>query len=262
MRRGIAGIDAASGHAARAHFTIPTEPLTGRKLGGVLLAIAGVVVLLGPGNAAELDAGETLARQMAVLAGAIAYAVNTVLARRRPAIDPLVYASGVTLVGALLAAPILLLSQVPLPLGASAPALVAVAWLGLFPTGLAKRPGVRRERGFRSPGRAWPHPDRHRSGWTERQPRWHCSAARASRTGLAVGRMNPRPRGWNPRNDAMARLGETSRRTNLAPCHARHVLPAERCPRPRGDRCPFLARDETARPSPLPRRRRRTSTGS
>jgi drug/metabolite transporter (DMT)-like permease len=27
---------------------------------------------------------------------------------------------------------------VPLPLGASAPALVAVAWLGLFPTGLAK----------------------------------------------------------------------------------------------------------------------------
>jgi drug/metabolite transporter (DMT)-like permease len=106
-------------------------------LGGVLLAIAGVVVLLGPGNAAELDAGETLARQMAVLAGAIAYAVNTVLARRRPAIDPLVYASGVTLVGALLAAPILLLSQVPLPLGASAPALVAVAWLGLFPTGLA-----------------------------------------------------------------------------------------------------------------------------
>jgi drug/metabolite transporter (DMT)-like permease len=92
---------------------------------------------LGPGNAAELDAGETLARQMAVLAGAIAYAVNTVLARRRPAIDPLVYASGVTLVGALLAAPILLLSQVPLPLGASAPALVAVAWLGLFPTGLA-----------------------------------------------------------------------------------------------------------------------------
>ena len=94
--------------------------------------------MLGPGNAAELDAGETLARQMAVLAGAIAYAVNTVLARRRPAIDPLVYASGVTLVGALLAAPILLLSQVPLPLGASAPALVAVAWLGLFPTGLAK----------------------------------------------------------------------------------------------------------------------------
>ena len=122
--------------AALAHFALPTEPLTGRKVVGVLLGLGGVVVLIGPEHLTGLGTRENLARQAAVLAGALAYGANTVLARRLPPLHPLVYASGVTLLGALLAAPFATLSPA-FPLAVDAPALWSAVWLGLVPTGLA-----------------------------------------------------------------------------------------------------------------------------
>lgn len=119
-----------------AHGFVPGEPLTQRKLLGVLLGLAGVVLLLGPGSLLQLADGESLARPLAVLAGAVCYAIHTVLTRRLPPIHPVVYASSVMLVGAVLALP-WAGSEGASALGARPRALGAAVWLGLVPTGLA-----------------------------------------------------------------------------------------------------------------------------
>ena len=120
-----------------AHFAVPGERLTEGRLVGVFLGFLGVAVLLGPEDLLGLGARESLLRQLAVLAGAVCYAVNTILARRLPLVHPLVYASGVMIVGSLFCVPLTLASLDALLPAASTQALVSVVWLGLVPTGLA-----------------------------------------------------------------------------------------------------------------------------
>ncbi len=120
-----------------AHFALPGEPLTRRMLGGVALALGGVAVLVGPESLAGVGAADTLPRQAAVLTGAVAYALNTVLARRLPPLDPLVFGAGVTLVALVLALPMALLAEAPSWSAVGPAALGATIWLGLLPTGVA-----------------------------------------------------------------------------------------------------------------------------
>ena len=121
-----------------AHVFIAGERMTGLKLGGFLLGFLGIVVLTGPEALLEFRGeGTLLWYQLAVLGGAICYAVNTIIARRRPPCEPLAAAAGITLASAAIMAlpgahtswPAL--SEIPQT------ALWGVLLLGLFSTALA-----------------------------------------------------------------------------------------------------------------------------
>jgi drug/metabolite transporter (DMT)-like permease len=90
-----------------AHFFVRGERLNGTKAGGFLLGFVGLIVLIGPDALLQLRGeGTALWYQLAVLGGAVCYAVNTIVARHRPPADPLVAAAGVMLTGSLVMLPI------------------------------------------------------------------------------------------------------------------------------------------------------------
>lgn len=94
---------------ALAHFFVRGERLNATKLAGFVLGFCGLVVLMGPEALLGLRGeGTALLHQLAVLVGAICYAINAILARHRPPADPLVAAAAVMLAG----------SAVMLPIGA------------------------------------------------------------------------------------------------------------------------------------------------
>jgi len=123
-----------------AHYLLPDEPLSARRIVGFLLGFTGIVVLLGPESLVMMTQGEsTLLAKLAVLAGAVCYAAAAVLARLRPRDDATGTAAATTLVGA-----VLLLPWLPWGSGASdaawrAPteAWLAVLMLGVFSTAIA-----------------------------------------------------------------------------------------------------------------------------
>ena len=117
-----------------AHVWVSGEAVTRIRLAGFALGFGGVVVLMGPDAIDSI--GSDLARQGGILAGALCYAINTILVRRMPATHPLVASACVLLVASAVIVPTAIL--VP---GAGHPAsaasLFAVLWLGLIPTAAA-----------------------------------------------------------------------------------------------------------------------------
>lgn len=85
-----------------AHFFMPGERLTAKRLLGVALGFAGVGVLLGPG--AEFAGSEPTAVGM-VLAAAACYGATAVVAARMPDLPALPAAAGVLLIAAAIATP-------------------------------------------------------------------------------------------------------------------------------------------------------------
>ena len=124
---------------ALAHWYVPGERLTPWRVGGFLLGFSGVVVLMGPG--ALLGAATDHARllpMLAVLGGAFCYAVSAVLARLRPASEPLPSAAVTTLIAAGLMVPATVSpGTAVIPAAATWLSLAAVAGLGVFSTAWA-----------------------------------------------------------------------------------------------------------------------------
>ena len=123
-----------------AHLFVAGERLTMRRAAGFLLGFAGIVVLIGPEALLEVrGSGSALVAQVAVLGGAVCYAVNSILARRRPASPPRQAAAGVALAAGLMMAPIAFagaptaILTTPLPMLAVA----AVLFLGVVSTAIA-----------------------------------------------------------------------------------------------------------------------------
>lgn len=63
-----------------AHFFIADESLNRRKIMGIILGLMGVITLVGP--AVLLGLGQELLAQLAVVAGALSYAIASIFARR------------------------------------------------------------------------------------------------------------------------------------------------------------------------------------
>jgi drug/metabolite transporter (DMT)-like permease len=105
-----------------AHFFVAGERLNVIKATGFAIGFTGLVVLLGPAALLELKGqGNTLLYELAILGGAVCYAIQAIVARHRPPADPLVAAAGVMVMGSL----------VMLPIGAAgAPAELAAAPVG------------------------------------------------------------------------------------------------------------------------------------
>jgi drug/metabolite transporter (DMT)-like permease len=121
-----------------AHYFVDGEFLTRRRAAGFALGFGGIAVLTGPSALAEVG-GEAsdIARQAAVLAGALCYAVNTILARRMPEMHALVLSACVMLMATAVMLPVSVLLDRPWTLSPAAASIGAAIWLGLVPTGVA-----------------------------------------------------------------------------------------------------------------------------
>ena len=122
-----------------AHFWIPGERLTWMRMIGFILGLLGVAVLLGPGIEMDSKPNETfLLATMAVLAGALCYAISTILTRLRPNSDVITSAAATTSIGAILmlatVRPAATIDQLEVT---SLGVLGAVLMLGVFSTALA-----------------------------------------------------------------------------------------------------------------------------
>jgi drug/metabolite transporter (DMT)-like permease len=121
-----------------AHLFVEDERLSGTRVLGFAIGFSGIVVLVGPNVLLELrGAGSALLAELAVLAGALCYAANTIISRRRPSTAPLEAAAGVAIVASLLMAPLAVVVDQPWQLSVTTPAAVAVGFLGIVSTGMA-----------------------------------------------------------------------------------------------------------------------------
>jgi drug/metabolite transporter (DMT)-like permease len=121
-----------------AHFFVAGERLTINRALGFALGFAGIVVLMGPAALAGLGASLIHATaQAAVLAGALCYAANSVMARRLVATDFLVASTAVLIVAGAMMVPFALVLDQPWVLAPRPGSVAAIVWLGIGPTALA-----------------------------------------------------------------------------------------------------------------------------
>lgn len=125
-----------------AHLLTPDERMTGARLTGVLLGVAGVAAIIGPAalEGAALEGtvsggtGLTLLAQLAVLGAALSYGCAGIFGRRFRGTPPLVTAAGQVTASALMILPLALLVDRPwedaVPGMATWGALAGLALLG------------------------------------------------------------------------------------------------------------------------------------
>jgi len=134
-----------------AHYLVPGERLTPYRAGGFLLGFLGVVVLMGPDALLGLEAEEAhLLPMLAVLGGALCYAISAILSRLRPPSAALPSAAATISLAAAMMLPLVLApADLAAPLAPGPAPVAAVLVLGVFSTaaaavvylGLVKRAG-------------------------------------------------------------------------------------------------------------------------
>ena len=118
-----------------AHFFTTDELLSRRRLVGVAVGLAGVVVLVGPG---ALDGvGEQTLGQLAVLGAALCYAVATIFGKRLRSVSPLIAAAGMLSCATLLMLPMMLGFARPPTLAFNAATWASLLSLSVLSTALA-----------------------------------------------------------------------------------------------------------------------------
>jgi drug/metabolite transporter (DMT)-like permease len=108
------------------------EPITAAKLIGVLVGMAGVIVLIGPGALAGVSSG--VLGELAVILAALCYAVNGLIARQLPAMPIEVMSAGTLLCATLVGLPLCLLIDQPWQIAPSTSSLAALMGLGVINT--------------------------------------------------------------------------------------------------------------------------------
>lgn len=121
-----------------AHFFVAGERLTANRALGFSVGFSGILVLMGPAVLSGLG-GSLLevTAQATVLAGALCYAANSVMARRLVAADFLVVSTGVLIVASMISVSLALVLDRPWTLAPGVSSTVAIVWLGIGPTALA-----------------------------------------------------------------------------------------------------------------------------
>lgn len=117
-----------------AHFALPGEKLTARRVAGLLLGLAGVAVLVGPDALAGL--GQSTLGTLALLGGALLYGFAIVYARLHSYMHPAILAAGQMTIATLMIAPLSLVIDRPWTLSPSLPVVGAMALLGIASSGL------------------------------------------------------------------------------------------------------------------------------
>ncbi len=121
---------------ALAAWVVRSEKLTAGRASGLLLGLAGVILLIGPDALSGL--GEGIWFQLAVLAAALSYAFAGLWGRRLKALTPWQAASGQLICSSLLLAPVALFIDQPWTLPLPGPsALASLLGLALLSTAVA-----------------------------------------------------------------------------------------------------------------------------
>ena len=116
-----------------AHFCLPNERISARRLGGFIVGFIGVLVLMGPEFVASTgESTESLGR-IACLLAAACYAISSVILRRLPPIDTIGVSALPLVIGAVFAIAVALAVEGPPP-PISLKTAAALAILGLIPT--------------------------------------------------------------------------------------------------------------------------------
>lgn len=116
-----------------AHFFVPQEPFTAGKGVGLVLGIAGVLVLIGPGAVLNLRGAVA---ELAIAAATLCYAGNAIIARRLPPMKAELVGTGMLLAAAVCGIPACLIIDRPWRLAPSAGSLWAIVCLGAACTAL------------------------------------------------------------------------------------------------------------------------------
>src|SRR4051794_12804428 len=111
------------------------EPVTARKLFGVLTGLAGICLIVGVQALGGL--GEQLVAQIAIVAATICYAGAAIFSRGFEGLDPMAPAAGSMLCGAAILVPLSLVIDRPWTLAPSASSMLALLSLAVFSTALA-----------------------------------------------------------------------------------------------------------------------------
>ena len=119
-----------------AHFLVPGEQMSLRKIAGFIIGFVGICILIG-GQAFETSGAalETPGRIACVMAAAC-YAVSTTLMRRLPKVHPIGLTTVLFIVGTCIAIPAAFITEGVPPVPDTKTALV-IAFLGLVPTAAA-----------------------------------------------------------------------------------------------------------------------------
>ncbi len=138
---GLAGILMAVNPLATlllAHFLIPGERLTPRRLAGFTLGFVGIVVLMGPELLLDRPGTRAvLLAEAAVLGGALCYSAGSIIARLRPDSDDGLTATLVLLLASGLMLPLAAAEPQPFPAPPGLREWLAAGFLGVIATGLA-----------------------------------------------------------------------------------------------------------------------------
>jgi drug/metabolite transporter (DMT)-like permease len=118
-----------------AHYFTQDEPFQPRRTLGLLVGLVGLLTLIGWEMLSDL--GGAAIAQLAVLGGAVSYAVNTIFTRRNLHIPGPTLAAGSITAGALMLLPPALLVEHPWTLAPTAEALWSMLALGVLSTALA-----------------------------------------------------------------------------------------------------------------------------
>jgi drug/metabolite transporter (DMT)-like permease len=121
-----------------AHFFVRGERLNATKAAGFLVGFAGLVTLIGPDALRQLQGqGSLVLYQLAVLGGAVCYAINAVVARHRPSADPVVAAAGVMIAGSVMMLPVGVVPAFAQLLAVPTVPLIAMLALAIVATAIA-----------------------------------------------------------------------------------------------------------------------------
>ncbi len=120
---------------ALSHFLTRDDRFTLRKLAGVSLGFAGVVVLLGEQVLAGSRGG--VAGQLAMVAAVTCYVLSSLIIRRISGTAPLALSVSVLATSALYMVPIAFVFSHPLPVVDDPAPVIALVFLGLVPTAAA-----------------------------------------------------------------------------------------------------------------------------
>src|SRR3954453_12171059 len=111
------------------------EPVTARKLFGVLTGLAGICLIVGVQALGGL--GEQLIAQIAIIVATICYAGAAIFSRGFEGLDPMAPAAGSMLSGAAILVPLSLVIDRPWTLAPSAASMLALLGLAVVSTALA-----------------------------------------------------------------------------------------------------------------------------
>jgi len=118
-----------------AHFVTSDEKLSSGKLAGVLLGLAGVVVLMGFDSLRTL--GGNTVKELAIVFAALCYAVNALIMRKLSGVDVRSLLTALMLLSLFMVLPFALFFEISLPERHAYGGYLAVLALGVGPTAIA-----------------------------------------------------------------------------------------------------------------------------